>query len=53
MSLRNVSKDFVFDNMIATGLNGKVYDSSVSYETIGISDIEVIQKYLIYKHNIR
>ena len=38
--LGNILKDFTIHNMKKkTGLNGKVYNISVSYDTIDISDI--------------
>ena len=49
LCLGNISQ---IDNMDKTGLNGKVYDISVSYETTDASDIEDIHKYLMKKHNI-
>ena len=51
LCLENISKYFTVDNMKKsnTGLNGKVYDFPVSYETISISDIEDIHKYLMIK----
>ena len=47
LCLKNILKDFVFDNMIKIRLNGKVYNHSVSYETIDFSDIKDIQKCLM------
>ena len=52
LRFRNISNDFVFDNMIKTGLN-RVYYFSVSCEKVDISDIADISKYLIKKkHNV-
>ena len=49
LCLGNTSKDFAFDSMIKTELNRKVYNFSVTYETIDVSDIEAIRKYLMKK----
>ena len=35
-----------------TGLNGNMYKFSISYETIDVSDIVSIHKYLMKKHDI-
>ena len=43
--LWNISKDFTVDNMKETGSRGKVYNFSVSYETVDTSDIIDIHKY--------
>lgn len=51
--LGNISKDLTVDKMMKqTGLNGKVFDFSVSYKTTNINDISDIYKYLMKKHNI-
>ena len=47
MCLGNISKDFTIDNMKKSGLNGYVYDFSVDYNTIDVSDIIHIYKYLM------
>ena len=47
MCLGNNSKDFFVDNMKKTGFNGYVYDFSVDYNIIDISNIINIHKYLI------
>ena len=47
--LGNISKDLKVNNMKKTGLNGMVYDFSVIYETIDISNIINIHKYLMKK----
>ena len=39
--------------MIKTGLNGYVYDFYVDYETIDISDVINIYKYLMEKQDIK
>ena len=51
--LGNISKDFTIDNLKKTGLNGYVYDSNIDYNTIYISDIVDIHKYLMKKNNIK
>ena len=54
MYLGNISrKDFTVNNMIKTGLNGYVYNFYVDYETIDISDIIKIYKYLMEKQDIK
>ena len=42
-------KYFRVDNMKKTGLNGYVYDFSVDYNAIDISDIMDIHKYVMNK----
>ena len=49
MCLGNISKDFAVDYMNKTGLSGYVYDFSVDFNTIDISDIIDIDKHLIKK----
>ena len=36
-----------------TGLNGSVYDFSVACNTVHVSDIVDVDKYLMKKHNIK
>ena len=48
----NVSKDFSMSNMKKTGFNGYIYDFSVDYNSIGVSDIQYIHKYLMKKNGI-
>ena len=48
----NVSKDFAVNNKKAW-LNGYVYDFSVDYNNICITDIINIYKYLMKKHDIK
>ena len=48
----NISKDWLVDNMKKTGLKGCVYDFSVDYDTIEVSDILDIHKYLMEKNKI-
>ena len=47
LCLGNVSKDFSASNMKKTGFNGYIYDFSVDYDAIAVSDILDIHKYLI------
>ena len=49
LCLGNISKDWSVDNMEKTGLKGYVYDFSVDYDAIAVSDILDIHKYLIKK----
>ena len=51
LCLGNNSKDFLVDNMKKTGFNGYVYDFSVDYNIVDISNIINIHKYLIKKKN--
>ena len=50
--LGNISKDWSTDNKKKTGLTGYVYDFSVDYNAITVSDILDIQKYLMEKNGI-
>ena len=50
--LGNISKDWSVDNMKKTGFNGYVYDFSVDYYPINVSDIKDIHKYLMEKNNM-
>ena len=52
LCLGNISKDWLVDNMIDTGLNGYVYDFSVDYDAIAVDDIKDFHKYLMKKNNI-
>ena len=52
LRLGKPSKCFTVDNLKKTGLNGSVYDFSVDYDTIDISNTGDIHKYLMEKHNI-
>ena len=49
LCLGNISKDWSVDK---TGLKGFVYDFSVDYDAIKVSDILEIHKYLIEKNDI-
>ena len=52
LSIGNIRKEFSEDNMKKTGLNGYVYDFSVDYDAIAVSDILDIHKYLMKKNEI-
>ena len=52
LCLENISGDFSANNMKKTGLNRCVYDFSVDYRTLDISNIIDIHKYLMKKHDI-
>ena len=49
LCLGNFSKDWSVDIMKKTGLKGYVYDFSVDYDAIAVSDILDIHKYLMKK----
>ena len=51
LCLGNISKDCSVDNMKKTG-KGYVYDFSVDYDAIAVSNILDIHKYLMKKKNI-
>ena len=51
--LGKISKDFSADYMRKTWLNGYVYDFSVNYNAIDISNIIDILKYIMKKHDIK
>ena len=52
LCLGNISKDRSVDNMEKTGLKGFVYDFSVDYNAIEVSNIFNIHKYLMEKNDI-
>ena len=52
LCLWNISKDWSADNIKDTGLNGYIYDFSVSYDAAAVDDIKDIHKYLMKKNNI-
>ena len=52
MCLGNISKDWSVDNIKKTGLKGYVYDFSVDYNAIMVSDILDIHKYLMKKNEV-
>ena len=47
MCLENISEDFIPNNMKKTALNGYVYEFSVDYNIIDISNIINIHTYLM------
>ena len=53
MCLGNISKDWSIDNMKKTGLKGFVYDFSVDYDAVAVSDILDIHKHLMGKNKIK
>ena len=52
LCLGNISSDWSVINMKKTELKGCVYDFSVDYDTIAVSDISDIHKYLLKKNEI-
>ena len=52
LCLGNISKDWSADNMKKTGLKGYVYDFSVDYNAIAVSDVLDIHKYLMKKNEL-
>ena len=52
LCLGNISKDWSEDTMKKTGLKGNVYDFSVYYDSIAVSDMLDIHKYLMKKNEI-
>ena len=50
--LGNILKDWSIDVMKKTGLKGYVYDFSVDYDAIAVSDILDIHKYLMKKNEV-
>ena len=52
LCLANISKDWTVDNMKTTALKGCVYDFSVDYDAMKVSDILDIHKYLTEKNRI-
>ena len=53
MCLGDFSKDFTVDNMKKNGINGDINEFTVNYNTIYVTDIVDIHKYLTRKHNIK
>ena len=49
LCLGNISKDFSASNMKKTGFNGYIYDFSVDNDSIEVSGIQNIHKYLMKK----
>ena len=52
LCLGNISKDWSIDNMKKTSPKGYVYDFSVDYDSISVSDITNIHKYLMKRNGI-
>ena len=52
LCLGNISEDWSVDDLKKTGLKGHVYDFSVDYNAIAVSDILDIHKYLMKKNEI-
>ena len=52
LCLGNISKDWSVDNMKKAGLKDYVYDFSVDYNAIAVSNILDIHKYLMKKNEI-
>ena len=52
LCLRNILKDWSVDNVKRTAIKQCVYDFSVDYDTIAVSDILDIHKYLTGKNEI-
>ena len=52
LCLGNISEDWSVDNMKKTGLKSCVYDFSVGYDAVSVSDILDIHKYLTEKNGI-
>ena len=52
LCLVNISKDWSIDSMKKTGLKGYVYDFSVDYDAVAVSNILDIHKYLMKKNGI-
>ena len=52
LCLGNISKVWSIDNMKKTSLQGCVYDISVDYDAVEVSDILDINKYLMEKNGI-
>ena len=52
LCLGNTSKDWSTDNMKKTSLKDYVYDFSVDYDVIKVSDMLHIHKYLMEKNKI-
>ena len=52
LCLGNISKDWSIGNMKKTSLQGCVYDFSVDYDAISVSDILDIDNYLMEKNKI-
>ena len=53
IAFRQYFKMFNLDNMKETRLNRYVYDFSVNYSTVDVSDIMDIYQYLMKKNNVK
>ena len=53
LCLRNIQKHCTANNMKKTGFNGYVYDFTIDYNIIDISDIINSHKYLMKEHDIK
>ena len=49
----NISNNFPNDNIKNAGFNGYMFDFSVAYNGIDVSNIANIHKYLMIKHNLK
>ena len=52
LCLGNISKDQSVDNMKITGVNGHIYNFSVDYDTITVSDLLEIHMCFMKKNEI-
>ena len=52
LCLGNISKDWSVDDIKKTGLKGCIYDFSVDYDAIAVTDILDIHKYLMKNNEI-
>ena len=52
LCLGNISKYWSQDNMRKTGFNGYIYVFGTDYNTVTISDIQNIHRYLMEKNGI-
>ena len=52
LCLGNISKNWSVDDLKETGFNGYIYDISVDYDAIAVSDILNVHKYLMKKNGI-
>ena len=52
LCLGNILKDWSIDNMKKTSLQGCVYNFSIGYDAILVSDVLDIHKYLMKKNEI-
>ena len=53
LCLGNISKDWSIDNMKKTGFKGHVYDFTIDYNYIPVSNILDIHKYLMEKNKMK